>query len=121
MISPTSTPSRAFYYHSNVHIVVCTQAFLSPGISARVTDAMSLSPSYFYKRYRSSYTTPSSSPSPASSPTLLIRKRYRGTSEPILDTKIKDDESEVEGTGSGSEELEDEGPSSEGDEAASEQ
>ncbi|GJX19639.1 hypothetical protein Tco_0222316 [Tanacetum coccineum] len=36
----------------------------------------------FRKRYRSSYETPSPSPSL----TLLVRKRYRGTSELILDT-----------------------------------
>nr|GFD14132.1 hypothetical protein [Tanacetum cinerariifolium] len=93
----------------------------SPGISARVTEAASLSPSSFCKTYRSSYDTPSSSPSPASSLTLLIRKRYQGTSESILDTKTEDDESKAEGAGSGSEESKDEGLDSVGEEAASEQ
>ncbi|GKD75303.1 hypothetical protein Tco_1333585 [Tanacetum coccineum] len=119
--SPTPTPSRVFYYHSTAHMVMCTQPILSLGISARVTEAASLSPSSFRKRYRSFYKTPSSSPSPASSLTLPIRKRYRGTYDPILDTETKDDESEAEGVGSGSEELEDEGPGSEGEEAASKQ
>nr|GFB10506.1 hypothetical protein [Tanacetum cinerariifolium] len=54
------------------------------------------------------------------SPTLPIRKRYRGTSEPILDTKTEDDESKAEGSGLGSKESEDKGPESEGEEAAPE-
>ncbi|GJX35917.1 hypothetical protein Tco_0247474, partial [Tanacetum coccineum] len=70
---------------------------------------------------KSSYETPSSSPSPASSPTLPIWKRYRGTFGPILDTETEDDESEAEGVDSGSEESKDEGPDLEGDEAGSEQ
>ncbi|GKA44184.1 hypothetical protein Tco_0736908 [Tanacetum coccineum] len=121
LTSPTPTPSRVFYYHSTARMVMHTQPILSLGISARVTEAASLSPSSFRKRYRSFYETPSSSPSPASSLTLPIRKRYQGTYEPILDTETEDDESEAEGIGLGSEELEDEGPGSEGKEAASEQ
>ncbi|GJR28599.1 hypothetical protein Tco_1104831 [Tanacetum coccineum] len=74
--SHTSTPSRAFYYHSTVRMAMRTQPTLSPGISAKVIEAMALSPPSFHKRYRSSYETPSSSASPASSPTLPIRKRY---------------------------------------------
>ncbi|GKF95000.1 hypothetical protein Tco_0284700, partial [Tanacetum coccineum] len=38
--------------------------------------------------YRSSYEIPS----PSSSPTLLVRKRYRGTSKLILDTNSEGDE-----------------------------
>ncbi|GKD50846.1 hypothetical protein Tco_1279822 [Tanacetum coccineum] len=79
---PTSTLSRAFYYHSTTRMA----------------------------RYRSSYETPSSSASPASSLTLPLWKRYRGTSELILDTKTEGNESEAEGIGSKSEESEDEGP-----------
>ncbi|GJZ55277.1 hypothetical protein Tco_0610470 [Tanacetum coccineum] len=81
---------------------------------------MTLSPSSFYKRYRSYYETPSSSASPASSLTLHIQKRYRGTSKPILDAETEGDESEAKGTVSESEESEDEGPGSESEEAASE-
>ncbi|GJU91640.1 hypothetical protein Tco_1304063 [Tanacetum coccineum] len=66
---------------------------MSPGLSARVTEVMTLSDSAFRKRYRSSYKTPSPSPS-----------------LPLL----------AEGTGLGSEESEDEGPDSEGEEAAPE-
>ncbi|GKD59155.1 hypothetical protein Tco_1296664, partial [Tanacetum coccineum] len=72
-------------------------------------------PSSFHKRYRSSYETPLSFSSPASSPTLSLRKRYRGTSKLIKDTEVEGTESETE-----SEELEDEGPGSESEEAASE-
>ncbi|GKC99414.1 hypothetical protein Tco_1169689, partial [Tanacetum coccineum] len=89
--SPTSTPSRAFYYRSTTHMT----------------------------RYRSSYKTPSSSASPASSPTFPIRKRYQGTSEPILDTKAEGNDSKAKGTGSESEESEDEGPDSESEEVTS--
>ncbi|GKD81114.1 hypothetical protein Tco_1347953 [Tanacetum coccineum] len=119
--SPTPTPSRAFYYHCTARMAMRTQPILSPGIFARVTEAASLSLSSFCKRYRSSYETPSSSPSLASSTTLPIRKRYRGTFEPIFGTKTEDGELEVEGTSLRSEESKDEGPGSEGEEAAPEQ
>ncbi|GJX35846.1 hypothetical protein Tco_0247403 [Tanacetum coccineum] len=52
-------------------------------MSARIAKAAALSPFSFRKRYRSSYETPSLS----SSLTLLVLKRYGGTSELILDTK----------------------------------
>ncbi|GJZ23530.1 putative ribonuclease H-like domain-containing protein [Tanacetum coccineum] len=81
---------------------------------------MALSPSSSRKRYISSYETPSSSASPSSSLALPIWKRYRGTSEPIIDTKTEGDESEAEGTSSKSEESVDEGPGLENEEAASE-
>nr|GEY42457.1 hypothetical protein [Tanacetum cinerariifolium] len=56
---------------------------LSPGILARVKEEMTLSPSSF-------------------------RKRYRGTSEPILDTETEGDESDDEGPDSESEDSKDE-------------
>ncbi|GJU19757.1 hypothetical protein Tco_1153099 [Tanacetum coccineum] len=95
-IAPTPMLSRPLYYHRTTHIAVRTQPTLSPGFSARLTDAMTLSPSYFHKRYRSSYETLSSSASPAPSSTLPLWKRYQGTFELILDIKIEDDESEAE-------------------------
>nr|GEX21710.1 hypothetical protein [Tanacetum cinerariifolium] len=52
-------------------MVLHTQLAMSPGLSARVTKAMTLSPLSFYKRYRSSYETPS----PSSSLTLPVWKR----------------------------------------------
>ncbi|GKB76021.1 hypothetical protein Tco_0942916, partial [Tanacetum coccineum] len=59
-----------------------------PGYLARVTEVMALSDLAFRKRYRSSYESPSSSSSLA----LLVRKRYRGMSELILDTDREGDE-----------------------------
>ncbi|GKG29513.1 hypothetical protein Tco_0416878, partial [Tanacetum coccineum] len=84
---------------------------------ARITEAASLSPSSFRKRYRSSYETPS----PSSSPTLPIQKRYWGTFELILDIETEDESSDLDAEGEGSDEegpglddeghgLEDEGP-----------
>ncbi|GKD74738.1 hypothetical protein Tco_1333020, partial [Tanacetum coccineum] len=94
----------------------------------------------FCKRYRSSYETPS----PSSSSALLVQKRYRGTSELVLDTDSEgnelgeenteeyessdaDDERESQGLddeGQGLDEegqgLEDEGPGMEEEEATPE-
>ncbi|GKB63482.1 hypothetical protein Tco_0919668 [Tanacetum coccineum] len=75
-------------------MAVRTQPTLSPGMSARIAEAAALSPSSFRKRYRSSYETPS----PSSSLTLPVRKRYRGTPELILDTDSEGDELEEEDT-----------------------
>ncbi|GJX53837.1 hypothetical protein Tco_0282206 [Tanacetum coccineum] len=112
--SLTPTPSRASYYRCTARMAVRTQPTLSPGLSARVTEEMTLSPLSFRKRYGSSYETPSTSASPASSSTLPSRKRYRGTSKLIEDTEVEDTESETK-----REESEDEGPDSESKEAAS--
>ncbi|GJX06036.1 hypothetical protein Tco_0193968 [Tanacetum coccineum] len=60
-------------------MVVRIYPTLSPGYSAKLTEAMTLSPSSFCKR-------------------------YQGTSEPIADTETESDESEDEGTDSESEE-----------------
>ncbi|GJU64071.1 hypothetical protein Tco_1245906 [Tanacetum coccineum] len=65
-----------------------TQPTLSPSMLARIAEVAALSPSSFRKRYRSSYETPSSS----LSPTLPVRKRYRGTYELILDNDSEGDE-----------------------------
>ncbi|GKD65756.1 hypothetical protein Tco_1307864 [Tanacetum coccineum] len=119
--SPTLRLSRPLYYHRTARMAVRTQLAMSTGLSAWVTEAMTISPSSFCKRYGSSYETPSSSASPASSLTLPIRKRYRGTSEPILDIETKDVESEAEGASSRSEELKEEGLDLKEEEAASEQ
>ncbi|GKE63283.1 hypothetical protein Tco_1513650, partial [Tanacetum coccineum] len=56
-------------------------------MSARIAEEDALSPSSFCKRYRSSYET-----SLSSSLTLPVQKRYRGTSELILDTDSEGDE-----------------------------
>ncbi|GKG49347.1 hypothetical protein Tco_0515799, partial [Tanacetum coccineum] len=49
---------------------------------------MALSDLAFCKRYRSSYETPS----PSSSLSLLVRKRYRGTFKLVLDIDSNGDE-----------------------------
>ncbi|GJW13614.1 hypothetical protein Tco_0017747 [Tanacetum coccineum] len=90
------------------------QPAMSPGHSARVAEAMALLDSTFRKRYRSSYETPS----PSSSLTLLVRKRYRGTSELILDNDSEWDElgDKDHGLNDESQGLEDEGLSLEEEE-----
>ncbi|GJX43553.1 hypothetical protein Tco_0260229 [Tanacetum coccineum] len=80
--------TRALFHHRTARMTMRVQPIMSPGHSARVTEAMTLSDSASYKRYRSSYDTPSSSSSSA----LPVRKRYRGTSELILDTDSEGDE-----------------------------
>ncbi|GJV90303.1 hypothetical protein Tco_1538116 [Tanacetum coccineum] len=68
--------SQPLYYHRTARTVLRTQLAMSLGLSTRVIEAITLSPSLLRNRYRSSYETPSSS-SLASSLTLPIRKRYR--------------------------------------------
>ncbi|GKA17805.1 hypothetical protein Tco_0697642 [Tanacetum coccineum] len=72
--SPTLTPSRASYYRSTPCMAMRTQPTLSLGFSARVTEAMTLSPLSFRKRYKSSYETPYSSASPASSDPSFMKE-----------------------------------------------
>nr|GFC54010.1 hypothetical protein [Tanacetum cinerariifolium] len=74
-----------------------------------------MSDSAFRKRFRSLY---DSSPSP----TLLVRKRYRGTSELILGTDSKQDDEVEEGLDSDSEneDVEDKGSTTEDDDPAAE-
>nr|GEX25312.1 hypothetical protein [Tanacetum cinerariifolium] len=83
-------------------MTVRAQPVMSPSLSTRVTEVMTLSDLAFRKRYRSSYETPSPSL------TLSIQKMYRGTSELISDIETEDDESKAEGAGSRSEESRDE-------------
>ncbi|GJT57359.1 hypothetical protein Tco_0992413 [Tanacetum coccineum] len=98
---PTPTPPRAFYYRSTSWVAVRTQPTLSPGYSAKLTEAMTLSRYSFRKRYISSYETPSSS----SSLTFPVRKRYQVTFELIADTETKSDESQDEDIDSESKEA----------------
>ncbi|GJZ42084.1 hypothetical protein Tco_0588970, partial [Tanacetum coccineum] len=77
-------------------MAVRTQLTLSPSMSAQIAEATALSPSSFCKRYKYSYETPS----PSSSPTLRVRKRYRGTSELVEDTGGESSELDSERDGS---------------------
>nr|GEX11746.1 hypothetical protein [Tanacetum cinerariifolium] len=97
--SPTPTPTQVSFHRRTARMAVRIQPTLSFGISAQIAEEATLSLSSFRKRYRSSYVTPSTS----SSLTLPIRKRYRGTSEIILDTKTKDESSDSDAEGEGSE------------------
>nr|GEW08476.1 hypothetical protein [Tanacetum cinerariifolium] len=87
-------------------MAVCTQHAMSHGLSARVTKAITLSPSSFRKRYRSFYETTSSLASPAPSSTLPKRIRYQGIFELVKDTKTEVEELKIEGTELGSKESE---------------
>ncbi|GKD33220.1 hypothetical protein Tco_1248729 [Tanacetum coccineum] len=60
----------------------------------RIVEATTLSSSSFRKRYRSSYEIPP----PSLSLTHPVQKRYRGTSELILNTDSEGDEFEEEDT-----------------------
>ncbi|GJR19030.1 putative reverse transcriptase domain, reverse transcriptase zinc-binding domain protein [Tanacetum coccineum] len=82
-----TSPTRASFHRRTARMTVRAQPVMSPGHSARVTEAMALSDLAFRKRYTSSYETPSSSSSLA----FLVQKRYRGTSELILDTDSEED------------------------------
>ncbi|GJT40913.1 hypothetical protein Tco_0940778 [Tanacetum coccineum] len=110
-VLPTPTPTRVSFHRSTARMAMHTQPTLSLGMSARIAEAAALSTSFFCKRYRSSYETSSSS-----SPTLSGRKRYRGTSELILDT----DGDEDHGLGDESQGLKGEGLGLEEEEAAPE-
>ncbi|GKA45973.1 hypothetical protein Tco_0738769 [Tanacetum coccineum] len=91
-VSPTPTPTQVSFHCKTARMTVHTQPTLSPGMSVRIAEAAALSPSSFRKRYRSSYETSSSSL------TLPGLKRYRGTSELILDTDSERDELAEEDT-----------------------
>ncbi|GKD01305.1 hypothetical protein Tco_1171579, partial [Tanacetum coccineum] len=75
------------FHRRTARMTVRTQPAMSPSHLARVVEAMDLLDLAFCKRYRSSYETLS----PSSSPSLLVWKRYRGTSKLILDTDSEGD------------------------------
>nr|GEV17590.1 hypothetical protein [Tanacetum cinerariifolium] len=101
--SSTPTPTQVLFHHRTVRMAVRTQPTLSPGMSAQIVETAALSPSSFFKMYRSSYDTSSSSSS-----TLPTWKRYQGTFELNLRTETEDESSDldVEREGHG---LDDEG------------
>ncbi|GJV53554.1 hypothetical protein Tco_1449295 [Tanacetum coccineum] len=85
--SSTPTPTRVSFHRRTTRMVVYTQPTLSPGMSAQIAEADALSPSSFCKRYRPSYETPS----PSSSSTLPIRKRYREDEDPGLEEEEEEE------------------------------
>nr|GEU59631.1 hypothetical protein [Tanacetum cinerariifolium] len=99
--SPTPTPTQVLFHHRTARMAVRTQLTVSPGMSARIAKAAALSLSSFYKRYISSYETPS----PSLSLTLIVRKRYRGTYELIKDTEGESSKPDSKRDGSEDESL----------------
>nr|GEY69672.1 hypothetical protein [Tanacetum cinerariifolium] len=66
-------------------MAVCISPVMSPSFSISIAEAAAMPNSVFHKRFRSSYDSSPSSIFP-------VQKRYRGTSELILDTDSKGDE-----------------------------
>nr|GFA12594.1 hypothetical protein [Tanacetum cinerariifolium] len=83
------------------------------GLSSGIAEVAAMSDLTFHNRFRSSYDS-------LPSPTLLVQKRYRGTSELILGTDSKDDEEveEILDSDSKSEGVEDKGPTVENEDPA---
>nr|GEY05210.1 hypothetical protein [Tanacetum cinerariifolium] len=100
-----TTPALVPILRRTARMAVRVPPVMSPGLFAGIADVAAMSGLAFRKRFRSSY---DSSPSP----TLPVRKRYRGTSELILGTDSKKDEEiqECLDSDSESEDAEDEGP-----------
>nr|GEU56669.1 hypothetical protein [Tanacetum cinerariifolium] len=101
---------------TTARMVVRVPPVMSPGLSAGIAEVAAMFDLAFRKRFRSSY---DSSPSP----TLSVRKRYRGTSELILGTNSKEDEEVEESSDydSESEDVEDEDPIAEDEDHAAEE
>nr|GFC26259.1 hypothetical protein [Tanacetum cinerariifolium] len=97
-----TTPILVPILRRTVRMAVHVPPVMSHGLSAGIAEVVAIPDSSFRKRFRSSY---DSSPSP----TLLVRKRYKGTSELILgaDSEEIDESSDFD---SESENAEDEGP-----------
>ncbi|GJX92137.1 hypothetical protein Tco_0345463 [Tanacetum coccineum] len=103
------TPVLVPSLRRTARMAVCVQPMMSPGCSARIAEVAAMSDVALCKRFRSPY---ESSPSP--SPTLPVRKRYKGTSKLVLSTdseadKLGNKEDSLD-SDSGSEGAEDEGP-----------
>nr|GEZ08814.1 hypothetical protein [Tanacetum cinerariifolium] len=99
-----TTPVLVPILRKTARIVVRVLPVISPGLSAGMAKVARMSDLAFRKRFRSSYDN-------LPSPTLSVRKRYRGTSELILGTDIEEDEEVEESldSDSESEDVEDKG------------
>nr|GEU95083.1 reverse transcriptase [Tanacetum cinerariifolium] len=108
-----TTPAWVPSLRRTARMAVHVPPAMSLGLSASIADVATMYDSEFRKRFRSSY---NSSPSP----TFPVQKRYRGTSELILDTDSEDDEEIEESSDphSVSEDAEDEGPTIEDEDPA---
>nr|GEW71372.1 hypothetical protein [Tanacetum cinerariifolium] len=105
-----TTPALVSILRRTACMAVRVSLAMSPGLSARIAEVEAMSDLAFRKRFRSSY---DSSPSP----TLPVRKRYRGTSKLILGTD-SDEVEESSDFDSESEGARDEGPIAEDEDPA---
>ncbi|GJY44396.1 hypothetical protein Tco_0432609 [Tanacetum coccineum] len=80
-VSPVLVPSL----RRTARMAVRVPSMMSSSLSASITEVATMYDSAFSKRFRSSYNS-------LPSPTLPVWKRYRGMSEPILDTDSEGDE-----------------------------
>nr|GEW47025.1 hypothetical protein [Tanacetum cinerariifolium] len=83
-----TTPALVLILHRTAHMAMHVSPAMSLGLSAGIAEVSAMSDLLFHNTFRSSY---NNSPSP----TLPVRKRYRGMSELILDTDSEEDK-EVE-------------------------
>nr|GEW12066.1 hypothetical protein [Tanacetum cinerariifolium] len=107
-----TTPVLVLILRKTARMAVRVPPVMSPGLSAGMADVATMSDSAFRKRFRSSY---DSSPSP----TLPVRKRYRGTPDLILGTDSEEVE-ESSDSNSESEDVEGEGPTAEDEDPTTE-
>ncbi|GJV96669.1 hypothetical protein Tco_1548246 [Tanacetum coccineum] len=120
-LSESTPPVLVPILHRTARMAVRVPHAMSSGLSASMAEVAAMSESALRKRFRSSY---ESSPS-VSPPDLPSRKRYRGTSELVEDSKDDDDEEDEEieksmDSDSVSEGAEDEGPTTEDDDPVAE-
>nr|GEZ54860.1 hypothetical protein [Tanacetum cinerariifolium] len=110
-----TTPVLVPILRRTARMVVCVPLVMSPSLSAGIAEVETMSDSAFRKRFRSSYDS-------LPSPTLPVRKRYRGTSELILGADSEENEEVEESSDfdSESEDVEDEGPTAEDEDPAAE-
>nr|GEZ62121.1 hypothetical protein [Tanacetum cinerariifolium] len=80
-----TTPVLVPILRRTARLAMCVPPVMSHCLSAGMAEVAAMSDSVFRKRFRSSYNS-------LPSPTLLVRKRYRGTSELILGIDSEKDE-----------------------------
>nr|GEW43459.1 hypothetical protein [Tanacetum cinerariifolium] len=105
-----TTPVLVPILRRTTHMVVCVLPVMSPGLSVVIAEVAAMPDSAFHKRFRSSYDS-------LPSPTLPVRKRYRGTYELILGTDSEEID-ESSDSDSKSKDTEDEGPTAEDEDPA---
>ncbi|GKE38810.1 hypothetical protein Tco_1462215, partial [Tanacetum coccineum] len=116
-LSESTPPILIPILYRTARIAVRVPHAMSSGLSASMKEVAAMSESALCKRFRSSY---ESSPS-VSPPDLPSRKRYRGTSELVKDSKEEDEEIEESiDSDSVSEDAEDEGSTAEDEDPAAE-